>query len=129
MASLGEILLLRDVNIEDIYYAITESRLTFVDCWAPWCKPCNALLPTLDSLAERYSDNPDVSFIQINVQEFPEFSAKHDIFGLPCILVFLDGEPVEFDDPSGRLKKKTNRLVGKRPGWHFESVIQQIIPQ
>jgi thiol-disulfide isomerase/thioredoxin len=129
MASLGEILLLRDVNIEDIYYAITESRLTFVDCWAPWCKPCHALLPTLDSLAERYSDNPDVSFIQINVQEFPEFSAKHDIFGLPCILVFLDGEPVEFDDPSGRLKKKTNRLVGKRPSWHFESVIQQIIPQ
>lgn len=129
MASSGEILLLRQVTLDDAEYAICESRLTFVDCWAPWCEPCKALVPTLIEVDEKYSDNPDISFIQINVQEFPEFGAKHDIFGLPCILVFLDGELVDFDDPSGRLKKKTNRLIGKRPAWHFESVIHQILPQ
>jgi thioredoxin 1 len=125
----GEILLLREVTIDDIEYTINESRLTFVDCWAPWCEPCKALTITLAELDERYSDNSEVSFIQINVQEFPEYSAKHDIFGLPCILVFLDGEPAEFDDPSGRLKKKTDRLIGKRPAEHFEAVIQQVLSQ
>ena len=128
MAPLGEMLLLREVTFDDIEYAIAESRLTFVDCWAPWCEPCKALVPTLIELDEKYSDNPDISFIQINVQEFPEFGVRHDIYGLPCILVFLDGEPVEFDDPSGRLKKKTNRLIGKRPAEHFEAVIQQLKP-
>jgi thioredoxin 1 len=129
MAMLGEILLLREVTIDDIDYTIKEARLTFVDCWAPWCEPCKALKPTLVELDEKYSDNPEVSFIQINVHEFPEYSRKHNIFGLPCILVFLDGEPAEFDDPSGRLKKKTNRLIGKRPAEHFEAVIQQVFPQ
>lgn len=129
MGFLGEMFLLREVTIDDIEYIINESRLTFVDCWAPWCEPCKALVPILSKLDEKYSDTPEISFIQINVQKFPEFSARHDIFGLPCILVFLDGEPVEFDDPSGRLKKKTNRLIGKRPAEHFEAVIQQILPQ
>jgi thioredoxin-like negative regulator of GroEL len=86
-------------------------------------------LPTIEELDEKYSDNPDITFIQINVQAHPEFSAKHDIFSLPCNLVFLDGEPAEFEDPSGRLKKKTDRLIGKRPAEHFEAVIEQILPQ
>ncbi len=118
--------MVREVTIDDIDYVIAKSRLIFVDCWAPWCEPCKALAQILDDLDEKNSDNPDIAFIQINVQEFPEYGFKHDIFGLPCILVFLDGEPVEFDDPSGRLNKKTNRLIGKRPSWHFEAVIQQI---
>lgn len=122
-------MLLREVTIDDIDYTINEARLTFVDCWAPWCEPCKALTTTLVELDEKYSDNPEVSFIQINVQKFPNYSRKHDISGLPCILVFLDGEPAEFDDPSGRLKKKTNRLFGKRPAEHFEAVIQQFFPQ
>jgi thioredoxin 1 len=128
MALLGEMPLLREVTLDNIEYVLDDARLTFVDCWAPWCEPCKALVPTLIELDEKYRDNPHISFIQINVQEFPEFSAKHDIFGLPCILVFLDGEPVEFEDPSGRLKKKTNRLIGKRPAEHFEAVIQQLKP-
>jgi thiol-disulfide isomerase/thioredoxin len=122
----GEILLVREVTIDDIDYVISKSRLIFVDCWAPWCEPCKALAQILDDLDEKYNDDPDIAFIQINVQEFPEYGFEHDIFGLPCTLVFLDGEPVEFDDPSGHLSKKTNRLIGKRPSWHFEAVIQQI---
>lgn len=119
----------REATIDDIDDIIAETRLTFVDCWAPWCEPCKALAQTLDELDEKYSDDPDVAFIKINVQEFPEYGFKHDIFGLPCILVFLDGAPVEFEDPSGRLKKKTNRLIGKRPAWHFEAVIKSIFEQ
>ncbi|MHA2004891.1 MAG: thioredoxin family protein [Candidatus Thorarchaeota archaeon] len=119
--------MLREVTIDDIDYTINESRLTFVDCWASWCEPCKALTPTLVELDEKYRDNSEVSFILIDVQKFPEYSAKHDIFGLPCILVFFDGEPAEFDDPSGRLKKKTDRLIGKRPAEHFEAVIEQVL--
>ena len=121
--------MVREVTIDNIDDIIAESRLTFVDCWAPWCEPCKALVPIIDELDEKYSDDPQVSFIQINVQEYPEFSTKHDIFGLPCNLVFFDGEPADFDDPSGRLKKKTDRLIGKRPSEHFEGVIQQFFPQ
>ena len=99
-----------------------------MDCWAPWCKPCLELATILEELEENYADNPDVAFIKINVQDFPEFSMKDDIYAIPCTLVYLDGEPASIVDPSGRLKdKKTDRLVGRRPSEHFEDVIEQVL--
>lgn len=120
--------MVRDVTIDDIDRVITEARLTFVDCWAPWCKPCLELAVILDELSERYEDNPNVAFVKINVQEYQEFSIKNDIYAIPCTLVYYEGEPASFVDPSGRLKdKKTDRLVGRRPSEHFVDVIGQLL--
>jgi thiol-disulfide isomerase/thioredoxin len=128
MLTRGEMLLLEEVTIKDIGYVLDESRLVFVDCWAPWCDPCKALEPKLIELDRKYNDNPDISFVKINVQEFLQFSTKHEVYSLPCVLVFLDGEPAEFEDPSGS-NKKVNRLYRNRPIEHYESVIEQIFPQ
>ncbi|MHA2139896.1 MAG: thioredoxin family protein [Candidatus Thorarchaeota archaeon] len=121
--------MVREVTFDDVDHIIGETRLVFVDCWAQWCVPCEALLPIINELDEKYSSNPDIAFIKINVQEYHEFSVKYNIFGLPCNLVFFDGEPAEFEDPSGKLKKKTDRLIGKRSADHFEAVIEQLLPQ
>ncbi|MHA2601709.1 MAG: thioredoxin family protein [Candidatus Thorarchaeota archaeon SMTZ1-83] len=120
--------MVKEVDIDGVEYEVKQSKVTLIDCWAPWCKPCKDLAPILENLEMSYSDNPDVSFLKIDVQEHHEYGRKHDIMAIPCVLVFFEGEPALFEDPSGRMgEKKTDRLIGLRPAEHYESVISHLL--
>src|SRR5581483_8436623 len=47
-----------------------------VDFWAPWCRPCQALKPILEGLAEK---TPGVKFGKINIDENPEVTTQFAI--------------------------------------------------
>lgn len=120
--------MIKDVDIDGAEYAVMKSKVTLIDCWAPWCKPCKDLAPILESLEKSYANNPDVSFVKIDVQEHHEYGRKHDIMAIPCVLIFFEGEPALFEDPSGRMgDKKTDRLIGLRPKEHYEAVISHLL--
>ena len=36
--------------------AMDTSKLTFINVWATWCGPCNAEMPSIQSLYDRYKD-------------------------------------------------------------------------
>ena len=46
--------------------ASTRGKITVVDFWATWCKPCLASMPRLEQLAR---NNPDVAVIAINLDD------------------------------------------------------------
>lgn len=121
--------MVKEVNPQTIEDEIEESRLLFVDCWAPWCGPCVALSPVLEELAEKYADNPDVKFVKINTQDYPQFAAKHGINAIPCVLVYFEGKPARIEQPGSKGKKPTvtDRLIGLRPGEHYEEVIRALL--
>ncbi|MHA2377877.1 MAG: thioredoxin family protein [Candidatus Thorarchaeota archaeon] len=117
-----------NVDIGGAEYAVIKARVTLIDCWAPWCKPCKDLAPILEGLEKAYADNTDVSFVKIDVQAHYEYGRTHEILAIPCVLVFFEGEPAQFEDPSGRLgDKKTDRLIGLRPREHYEAVIDHLL--
>jgi thiol-disulfide isomerase/thioredoxin len=39
---------------------------TLVDFWAEWCGPCRAIAPTIDQLADEYSDKVQVAKVDID---------------------------------------------------------------
>ena len=49
-------------------------KITIVDFWATWCKPCARALPKLNMLHQKYADR-GVSFIGVNVDS-PRNSSK-----------------------------------------------------
>lgn len=121
--------MVRDVTPSDIDTAMTETKLLFVDAWAPWCQPCLALAPTLDELDEKYKDDPDVGFLKVNTQNHQEFAIKNEISGIPCVLIFMNGTPAKLEIPTSEAGGVTvvDRLVGLRPAEHYEFVINALL--
>lgn len=56
-------------NIRNEFVNLPElqgEKLTVIDFWATWCKPCLIAIPELNKLYEEYSDH-GVNFIGINI--------------------------------------------------------------
>ena len=57
----------KDLNNHTVAYSeLKGARLTIIDFWATWCKPCTRSIPKLQALHEKY-EGRGVQFIGINV--------------------------------------------------------------
>ncbi len=72
-----------------------------VDFWAPWCGPCVAITPVLESLAEEYQGK--VTIAKMNVDENANIPASYGVRSIPYMALFKDGEV--FDSIVGAVPK------------------------
>jgi thioredoxin 1 len=71
---------------------ITEKEKLVIDFWAPWCSPCKKLSPIIEELSNEIGE---VSFAKVNVEAHPEIASKYQIFAVPTILFFKNGNMVD----------------------------------
>jgi thioredoxin 1 len=64
----------------------------FVDFWAEWCGPCRAVSPIVEELSKEYGDK--VNFVKLNVDENNELAQKYNVFSIPTLAIFKDGEVI-----------------------------------
>jgi thioredoxin 1 len=64
-----------------------------VDFWAPWCGPCRRIAPIIDEIAEEYKGRIKVA--KLNTDDNIKTAQEYSISGIPSILIFKNGEPVE----------------------------------
>lgn len=74
-----------------------------VDFWAPWCGPCRALAPVIEELASEYDGKLKV--VKVNTDDSLQTAQNYHISGIPTLIIFKDGEPVE--QMVGNHKKST----------------------
>ena len=71
---------------------IKSRKPVLVDFWATWCKPCLAVAPIVDDLANEYGDK--VTFVKMDIDHNPKTPASYGIMSIPTLLIFKNGSPV-----------------------------------
>ncbi len=53
-------------NMQGNTVAMDSSKLVFINVWATWCGPCNAEMPSIETLYKRYKDHPKMAFYVVS---------------------------------------------------------------
>ncbi|MGE5627947.1 MAG: thioredoxin TrxA [Solirubrobacterales bacterium] len=64
-----------------------------VDYFGDGCIPCQALLPDIEELSEKYKDK--VKFCKFNTTKARRLAISQKVLGLPTITLYKNGEKVE----------------------------------
>jgi thioredoxin 1 len=75
------------------YEVLTSEKPVLVDFWAEWCGPCRMLAPTVEAIAEKYSESAAV--VKLNVDDNPSTPATYGIRGIPTLILFSGGKEVD----------------------------------
>ena len=82
---------------------IKSDAPVLVDFWADWCAPCKMIAPIVEELAEEFDGK--VKFAKMDVDSNPNTPTQYGIRGIPTLLIFNGGQPV--DQVVGAVPKST----------------------
>ncbi|PYQ17715.1 MAG: thioredoxin [Acidobacteria bacterium] len=90
---------LTDQNWEQEVVASPQPVL--VDFWAEWCKPCLAMVPDLEAVAQLYAGRLKVG--KVNVEENNDVPFRYNITAMPTLIVLKAGKVL--DQRVGKMSK------------------------
>ncbi len=77
-------------NIKDYNDLISGEKPVLLDFYADWCGPCQALLPTVERLADKHKE--DFQIVKINVDRNVELASKYGVRSIPSLFFVKDNE-------------------------------------
>jgi thioredoxin 1 len=82
------------VSVEDFTQTVINSpEPVAVYFSADWCEPCKRFVPTLESLASKYTGR--IKFVSVDVDKNDETALKYGIKGIPTLIIFKSGSEAE----------------------------------
>lgn len=83
-----------NLNEENFEQEVIQSPVpVLVDFWAPWCGPCKALAPAVESIAADMA--PKLKVAKVNVDDASALASRYSIMSIPSLLLFQNGQVVE----------------------------------
>jgi len=72
---------------------LTSDRPVLVDFYADWCAPCRAVAPVVETLSNELGDA--LTVVKVDVDQNQDLAETYDIRGIPTLMLFKEGKPVE----------------------------------
>jgi thioredoxin 1 len=69
---------------------INQNKPVLVDFFADWCGPCKMMSPILKEVKDALGET--VSIIKINVDNNQSLAVKHQVKGVPTLIIFKKGK-------------------------------------
>jgi len=102
---MSKVVQITDQNFEE--EVLNSDLPTEVDFWAPWCGPCQMVIPIYEKLSEEYEGR--FKFCMINMDENQRTAVKYQIMSIPMQKYFANGENV--DEILGAVPENTIRTM------------------
>ena len=80
---------LTDNNFDEV---VGGKKPVLVDFWAPWCGPCQMMMPIVEEVAK---ETKEVVLGKVNIDENPKLAEKYNVMGVPTFLLFKEGKVVD----------------------------------
>ena len=96
-------------NTQEFQKVIDQDKPVLLDFYADWCGPCQALLPTVERLAEKYKE--DFIVRKINVDKNPQLAQQFKVRSIPALFILKD-------------KQIQEKLVGMQSEQALDKLIQ-----
>ncbi len=82
------------VNGEDFDKLISDAEIpVLVDFYADWCGPCKMMAPILDDIARERTG--ELLVAKLDTDRNPDIARRFGIQGIPTLILYRAGEPVE----------------------------------
>ncbi len=80
-----------ELNADNLQPTLTGNQIpVLVDCWAPWCGPCQGFAPVFAEAAARLE--PGLRFAKLNTEDHPGIAQQWAIRSIPTLILFRDGQ-------------------------------------
>lgn len=100
-----------EISEDNLSELLNQNQKVLVQYGATWCGNCRLLKPKVKRLAE---SNPEVQFIYVDAEKFPESRKLAEVTNLPTFAIFNNGNFVNqvVTSKEEHLKEICNEIAG-----------------
>lgn len=90
----------KEITSNEEFEKMIKKGVTLIDFNAPWCGPCRAQEPILESLSDQLKGRAGVA--AVNIDNHPDLATRFNIQSVPTLIIFKD-------------RQERQRFVGLQP--------------
>lgn len=82
---------MKELSQSDLREEINSGEPVLIKAYAPWCGPCKAYTPVVESVVQKM----DTKAYSMNIDECPELTKEFNIRSIPCTIIVSGGKVAE----------------------------------